>query len=99
MTVFEEVALARVARPAVEGAEVAVRVADVRVVDVPVDDEGDAAPVELAVAKLVGGATHGHEVAAAQERQGVVVRDALAGERLVEDVSRAHASIGSVTRK
>ena len=35
----QQIALARVARPAVERAEVAVRDADVRVVEVPVDDE------------------------------------------------------------
>src|SRR5712691_8287480 len=38
----KQVALARVERQAVEGAEVAVRVADVRVVEVAVDDERDA---------------------------------------------------------
>ena len=37
----EQVALGAVARAAVEGAEVAVGDADVRVVDVPVDDERD----------------------------------------------------------
>src|SRR5918999_1106280 len=38
----EEVALAPVSRTPVEGAKVAIRMADVGVVDVPVDDEGDA---------------------------------------------------------
>ena len=41
----QQVALARVARAAVEGAEVADGGADVRVVDVAVDDEGDAVRV------------------------------------------------------
>src|SRR4051794_3346613 len=50
----QQVALARVAGPAVEGAEVAVRVADVRVVEVAIDDERHAPSVDLAVAKLIG---------------------------------------------
>src|SRR5262245_6156183 len=95
----EEVALARVAGPAVERAEVAVRVADVRVVQVPVDDERDPVRVSLARAELLGGAAHRHEVAALEERQRVGVRDPLAGERLVEDLGDAHAVTGSVTRK
>src|SRR5215212_8379747 len=48
----QEIALGAVARTSVEGAEVAVRVADVRVVDVPVDDERHPAAVDLAIAKL-----------------------------------------------
>ena len=48
----EEVALGAVAGPAVEGAEVAVGDADVRVVDVPVDDERDPVRVGAASAQL-----------------------------------------------
>ena len=81
----QQVALARVARAAVEGAEVAVGDADVRVVDVPVDDEGDAIRVGLAVPHLVRDAPDGDEVARAQERDRVVVADALAVERPLED--------------
>src|SRR5919198_1069060 len=49
----EEVALVAVARAPVEGAEVAVRVADVRVVQVPVDDERDAGRIGAAAAEFV----------------------------------------------
>src|SRR5438132_9560111 len=80
----EEVALARVAGTAVERAEVAVGVADVRVVEVAVDDEGDAGWVGLPVAELVRRAAHGDEVARLEQGNGVRVRDALAVERLVE---------------
>ena len=83
----QDVALARIARPAVEGAEVAVRDADVRVVDVPVDDERDLVRVRLAPAHLVGRAarpTRGRASGAASTR--VVVRQALAVERAREDL-------------
>ena len=59
----QQVALTRVAGAAVEGAEVAVGDADVRVVDVAVDDEGDLVRVELAVAQLVGDPPDRDEVA------------------------------------
>src|SRR5918994_608752 len=95
----QEIALGTIARPAVERAEVTVRVADVRVVDVAVDDECDAAGIDLAVAKLVRRPANGDEVAAAQEGERVVVRDPLPGERLVEDLGGRHARTGSVTRK
>src|SRR4029453_6489005 len=85
----QQVALARVARPAVERAEVAVRVADVRVVEVPVDDERDPRRVALAVADLVGEAADRDEVAALKERDRILVADALAGERLLERLGHA----------
>ena len=69
----QDVALARVARAPVEGAEVAVGDADVRVVDVPVDDERDLVGIGLARAHLVGRAADRDEVARAQQRRGVVV--------------------------
>src|SRR5205823_12683329 len=58
----EEISLARVAWTAVERAEVAVRVADVRVVEVAVDDERDPRRVGSSVAELVRGATHCDEI-------------------------------------
>ena len=82
----KEVALAAVARTAVEGAEVAVRVADVRVVDVPVDDERHAPRVDPAVAKLIGRAADANEVAAPQEHERVLVVQPLPAERAVEDL-------------
>src|SRR5262249_20136784 len=80
----QQVALADVAGAAVEGAEVAVGDADVRVVEVPVDDEGDAGGIDLAVAELVGNAADRDEVARAEERGGVLVGDPLAVERLLQ---------------
>ncbi len=77
----QEVALALVAGPAVEGAEVAVGDADVRVVEVAVDDERDALGVVEPVADLVRGAPDGDEIAGAQELDGVPVRDPLARDR------------------
>ena len=59
----QQVALACVAGAAVEGAEVAVGVADVRVVEVAVDDERDAVGVRVAVPDLVRSAPDGDEVA------------------------------------
>ena len=82
----QQVALVAVARAAVEGAEVAVGDADVRVVQVPVDDERDAVRVGLAAAQLVRDAADRDEVARVEERDRLVVGDALAGERLVEDL-------------
>ena len=81
----EQIALARVARPPVERAEVAVRVADVRVVEVPVDDERDPLGVVLAVADLVRDAADGDEVARAEQLDRLLVREALALDRLLED--------------
>jgi hypothetical protein len=57
----EQVALGAVAGAAVEGAEVAVGDADVRVVDVPVDDERDPAGVAVSRTQLVGGLADGDE--------------------------------------
>jgi len=59
----QEVALTCVAGAAVEGTEVAVRVTDVRVVEVAVDDEGDAIGIRLAVPDLIRGAPNGNEIA------------------------------------
>src|SRR5215467_6326461 len=74
----EQVALALVARPAVEGAEVAVGDADVRVVEIAVDDERDAFRVMEPVADLVRSASHCDEVARAEELDGILVGDPLA---------------------
>ena len=81
----QQVALAHVARAAVEGAEVAVGDADVRVVDVPVDDERDAVRIGRAIADLVRDAPDRDEVARAQERHRLVVGEPLALEHAVED--------------
>ena len=69
----QRVALAGVARPAVERAELAVGVTDVGVVQVAVDDERDHAGLGRAVAQLVRDPADGHQVARAQERAGLVV--------------------------
>src|SRR5262249_8796272 len=66
------------ARPAVEGAEVAVGDADVRVVEVAVDDERHALRVVKPVADLVRGAANCDEIARAEELGGLLVRDSFA---------------------
>ena len=103
----QEVALAHVAGPAVERAEVAVGDAHVRVVEVPVDDEGHLRRIRRPVADLVRDASDGDEVARAQKRDRVVVRDPLTVERLLEGrgVARlygggcAHAATSSRTKR
>ena len=82
----QDVALAPIARLAVERAEGAVGLADVRVVDVPVDDEGDLIRIRLAAAQLVGGRADRDEVAAAQQDRGVLGAEPLARERALEDL-------------
>src|SRR5262245_44861016 len=88
----QQVALARVARPAVERAELAVRVADVGVVEVPIDDERDAIGVGLTVSNLVGRAPDSHEVARLEQRQRLVVGDALPLERFLENLRDTHGT-------
>src|SRR5581483_7794013 len=88
----EEVSLARVARAPIERAEIAVGVADVRVVEVAIDDERDAIGVVLAIAHLVRDATDRDEVARPKQREGLVVVDALAVEGLLEDLVHATAA-------
>ena len=107
----QQIALARVARAAVEGAEVAVRVADVGVVEVPVDDEGDPVGVGLAVPDLVRSATDRDEVARLEQRERFGVGDPLACERLLQDrpdvskglslghVRNGHATTASRTKR
>src|SRR5579862_7618815 len=90
----QQVPLPRVARPPVERAEVAVRVADVRVVEVAVDDERDTLGIVLPVADLVRDTADGYEIARAQKRDRLGVGDALAVERLLED--RVHATAAPV---
>src|SRR5262249_59742335 len=65
----------------VEGAEVAVRVADVRVVDVAVDNEGDAGGVGPAAAQLVRDAADRDEIVRGEQRQGVGVADPFSVQR------------------
>src|ERR1700750_195887 len=96
----QEVTLARVAGPAVERTELAVRVTDVRVVQVAVDDEGDPRRVGLAVAHLVGGAADRARVARVETRQRFAVRDALAVDCLLENVdNHSHATTASRTKR
>ena len=87
----QQVALALVAGPAVEGAEVAVGDADVRVVEVAVDDERHALRVVQPVADLVRSAADGDEVTRAEELGGVLVRDPFARGRLLEDLGDGSA--------
>ena len=103
----EQVALVAVARAAIEGAEVAVGDADVRVVEVAVDDERDPLGIGLAPPQLVGRAAHCHELARAQQRHRLLLGDALAIERLLQhgahrcrlDRGHASASTGSFWTK
>src|SRR5437773_11817568 len=81
----QEIPLARVSGAAVEGAEVAVRVADVRVVQVAVDDERDPRGIGPAVAELVRDPADGDEVARLEELDRLVGGDALPVEGLLED--------------
>ena len=93
----QQVALAPVTGTAVEGAEVAVRVADVRVVQVAVDDEGDAARVGPARPALVGDPADRDELARAQQRQRVLIGDPLAGARLLEDLTDRPVAVHRLT--
>src|SRR6476620_5842868 len=81
----KQVPLGAVARTPEEGAEVAVGDADVRVIDVAVDDERDPARVRAAASRLVRSLSDGHQVLGLEERHGLVVGDALAVQGLVED--------------
>src|SRR5262249_27205648 len=99
----QEIALAHVARTPVEGAEVAVGDADVRVVEVAVDDERDLVRVVQPVAHVVCGATDGDEVARAQQLTGVLIREPLAARDPLEDLAdrrtrdhHAHATAAPV---
>ena len=80
----QEIRLALIARAPVERAEVAVGDADVRVVQVPVDDERHLRRVVQPVADLVRDAADRDEVARAKQRDRVLVRDPLPVERLLE---------------
>ena len=86
----EQVALGAVSGPPVEGAEVAVGDADVRVVDVAVDDERDPPRVGAARAQLVRGLADRDEVLRLEERERLDVGDPLAVQSLLED-RRGHA--------
>ena len=88
----QEVALAAVSGAAVERAEVAVGVPDVRVVDVAVDDERDPVGIGAARTQLVRGAAHRDQVARLEQRDRVVVGDSLAGEGAVEDLTAGGTS-------
>src|SRR4051812_14135350 len=63
----QEVALSRVAGTAVEGTEVAVRVANVGVVEIAVDDERDPVGIGPAIPDLVGRTPDSDEVARLEE--------------------------------
>ena len=83
---WKDVALARIARLAVEGAEVAVRHADVRVIDVAVDDVRNLARIRLAIADLIRGGANRDEVARLHQRQGVSVGQPLAREHTIQNL-------------
>src|SRR5437763_1332767 len=90
-----------VAGTAVERAEVAVRDADVRVVEVPVDDERHAIRVVLPVPHRVRRAADRDEITRAEERNRVVVGDPLAVDCALEDLrdgrsDNAHATAAPV---
>src|SRR4029079_13043660 len=80
----EQVPLGAVARAPVEGAEVAVRDADVRVGDVAVNDERDPDTVRAASSSLVRGLPDRHQVLGLEEGHCLVVGDSLAVQGLVE---------------
>ena len=82
--VREDVALLRPA-VAVEGAERAPVDADVRVVDVAVDDVGHDRGIVLAIADLVGGGAQREEISLLEERHGVGRGQTFAPESPVED--------------
>src|SRR5262249_11669603 len=88
----QQIALALVARSPVEGAEVAVGDADVRVVEVAVDDERDTLRVVEPVADLVRRPPDGDQVTRAEKLDRILVRDPLAGGGLREDLGDAHAT-------
>ena len=67
----------RRAGPAIEGAERADDVADVRVVDVAVDDVGDDVVGMLALANLVRGRADFRDVVRFEQRRAVVCRQSL----------------------
>ena len=83
----QEVALTPVSGPAVEGAEIAVRHADVRVVQVPVDDERHPARVVQPVSDGVRNAPDRDEIARAKEGDCILLGDALSVEGLVEHLA------------
>src|SRR5262249_27066521 len=95
----QQVALAAITGAAVERAEVAVGDADVRVVEVAVDDEGDAVRVDPAGAGLVRRAAGGEEVTGLEQRDGIGVGDPLACERPVEDLGRGHEIVAPAVTK
>ncbi len=68
-----------VSRLAVEGAEPAARYADVRVVDVAIDDVGGQGAGDEALAHFMGSRPHSEEVARAQQLQGFAVGHAPHG--------------------
>ena len=102
----QQIALAHVAGPPVERAEVAVGDADVGVVEVPVDDERDLRGIRRPVADLVRDATDVDEVARTEERDRLVVRDPLPVECSVEHLvdgdgldGDGHAATSSRTKR
>ncbi len=97
----QQVALGAVAGPAVEGAEVAVGDADVRVVDVAIDDERDPAGVGAPGPERLGGPADRDEVLRLEERQRLGVGDPLAVEGLLENCADAvlHAGTTSPSTK
>ena len=89
----QHVTLARITGLTVEGAEVAVRHADVRVVDVAVDDVRDLARVRLAITNLVRRRTDRDQVARLHQRQGISIRQPLAREHTIQNLGDGASGI------
>ena len=84
----EDPALGVAGQP-VEGAEVAVGDAEVGVVDVAVDDEGDLVGRRVALAREPRRGPHGHQVAGGQQGQRVLVAQAPAARDALQHVQVA----------
>src|SRR3954447_10996311 len=91
----QQVALGAVSGAPVERAEVAVGDADVRVVEVAVDDERDPASVGSARTELFGGPADRDEVLRLEEGERLGVADPLAFERAIEDGAHTRSGAGS----
>ena len=81
----QQVPLGAVARPAIEGAEVAVGDANVRVVDVAIDDERDPAGVGASRSERLCRLPDRDEILRLEQRQRLGVGDPFPGERSLEN--------------
>ena len=86
----------RVARSAIERAESADDVADVRIIDVAVDDVGDDAFWMASPANLVGGQAYPHEIIRLKQTGAILCRQSLARESAIKywlDVGGCHKNL------